>query len=58
MPADPQEARVAKQHLDLFNLTWSADFRNNYVIHFPPAQTSVIKTPNSKSNAKGAKKAG
>ena len=58
MPAEQQEARVAKQSLDVFNLTWGADFRDNYVIHFPPATTSVAKTPNSKFTAKEAKKTG
>ena len=58
MPADPQEARSAKQQLDLFNLTWSADFRDNYVIHYPPAVSSGSKTSNIKSAVKGSKKTG
>ena len=58
MPADPQEARSAKTQLDLFNLTWSADFRDNYVIHHPPAVSSGYKTSNIKSAVKGSKKTG
>jgi hypothetical protein len=58
MPADPQEARLAKQSLDVFNLTWSADFRDNYVIHFPPATSTMTKSTNPKSAIKVTKKTG
>ena len=57
MPADPQEAKDAKQALDQFNYTWSAEFRDAYMLHHPtPATTTGTTTTTNKTVKKGNKR--
>jgi hypothetical protein len=57
MPADPQEAKEIKQALDQFNYTWSAVFRDAYMVHHPTSVTTDgAATSTSRTVKKGNKR--